>query len=60
LRKYIKLIIQNNGLGVAAEDIFDDGGVAASIMSREVFENSVTSLVNSEVVDIEMPGGTAI
>jgi len=60
LRKYIKLIIQNNGLGVAAEDIFNDGGVAASIMSREVFENSVTSLVNSEVVDIEMPGGTAI
>lgn len=60
IRKYIKMVIENNGLGVSAEEIFNDGGVAACIASREVFENSVTSLVDSEVVDIEMPGGTAI
>lgn len=60
IRKYIQMVIDNNGLGVSAEEIFNDGGVAASIASREVFENSVTSLVDSEVVDIDMPGGTAI
>ena len=60
LRSYIQTIIQNNGLGVSAEEIFGDGGVAACIASRQVFENSVTSLVDSEVVDIDMPGGTAI
>lgn len=60
IRRYIKTVIHNNGLGVSAEEIFDNIGVAACIASRQVFENSVTSLVDSEVVDIDMPGGTAI
>lgn len=59
IKRYIKTIIENNGLGASAEEIIESG-VAASIASRNVFENSVTKVVESEVVDIETSGGSAI
>ena len=61
IKAYIQTIVKNNGLGASAEDIIKEAdGVAAGIASRRVFENSVTSIVNAEVVDIETTGGTAI
>ena len=59
IKNYIRTIIENNGLGASAEEIIGSG-VAASIASRRVFENSVTKVVESEVVDIETTGGSAI
>ena len=59
IKRYIRTIIENNGLGASAEEIIENG-VAASIASRKVFENSVTKVVESEVVDIETSGGSAI
>ena len=53
-------IVKNNGLGSSAQDIIANGGVAAGLMTRQVFENSISAIVNSEVVDITTNGGTAI
>jgi hypothetical protein len=47
-------------LGSSAEEIIANGGVAAGLISRTVFENSASSIVNSDVVDINTKGGTAI
>lgn len=60
IERYVKDIVDGNGLGLAAEDIIVNGGVVASLTQRSVFEQSVSSLVNSEVVDVKTPGGTAI
>uniref|UniRef100_A0AAU8B7P9 Capsid protein n=1 Tax=Dulem virus 42 TaxID=3145760 RepID=A0AAU8B7P9_9CAUD len=60
VRQYMKSIIQSNGLGVAAEDLLEDNNVVSSLIQRTVFEQSVSSLVNSEVIDIVTNGGTAI
>jgi len=60
VQKLVQLIAKNNGLGHSAEEILDNGGVVASLMSRKVFENSVSKAVNSEVVKINTKGGTAI
>ena len=57
---FVKRIIQNNGLGAAAEEIINNGGVIASLTSRRVFENSTSATVNSEVVDINTKGGSAV
>ena len=60
VRQFIKTVVINNGLGSSAEEIIANGGVAASIISRTVFENSASSIVNSDIVDINTKGGTAI
>jgi len=57
---FVKLVVKNNGLGISAEEIIYNGGTAASLISRTVFENSATAIVNDEVVDIKTKGGTAI
>ncbi|WP_173431861.1 hypothetical protein [Sharpea azabuensis] len=56
----IQTIIRNNGLGSSAQEIVDRGGVVASLMSRKVFEQSVSAAVNRDVVDINTKGGSAI
>lgn len=60
VEQFVKTVIRNNGLGSAAEEIVANGGVAAGIISRTVFENSTSSIVNSDIVDINTKGGTAI
>jgi len=60
VQRLVQLIAKNNGLGHSAEEILENGGVVASLMSRKVFENSVSKAVNSEVVKINTKGGTAI
>ena len=56
----IRRVVENNGLGIPAKDIIDNYGCAASLTSRRVFEQSVSALVNSEVVKINTNGGTAV
>lgn len=57
---FVKLIAHNNGLGTSAEEILNAGNVIASLMSRTVFENSLSAVVTGEIVDINTNGGTAI
>jgi len=57
---YISQIIRANGLGKTAEEIIANGGVAAGLMSRIVFENSASVVVNDAVININTKGGTAI
>ena len=58
--RFIRRIVENNGLGAAAEEIIGNGGVVASLTSRRVFENSTAATVNGEVVDINTKGGSAV
>lgn len=57
---FVSQVIKSNGLGFTAENIINNGGVAAGLMSRTVFENSVAKRVNEEVININTKGGTAI
>ena len=57
---FVKSIVQNNGIGVAAEELVENNSPAAALVSRQVFENSSSSFVNKHVVDINTKGGTAI
>lgn len=60
VRQYVKRILENNGVGATAEEIIAYGNRVASLMSRKLIEQSVSALVNSEVVDIITNGGSAI
>ena len=60
VQDYVKTIAINNGLGEAAQQLLAEGAVAAALMSRSVFEHSVSSQVNKKIVDINTSGGTAI
>lgn len=56
---YIVSIARNNNMGYTAEQIARNG-TASSLSRREIFENSATAIVNSELIDINTPGGTAV
>ena len=58
--KWIKRVIENNGIGSSAEEIINNGGIISSLMSRKVFEQTVSSAVNKSVVNINTHGGSAI
>lgn len=60
VQQFVETVVKNNGLGSSAEEIIANGGVAAGIISRTVFENSASAVVNSDVVDINTKGGAAI
>lgn len=57
---YTRRITRSNGLGYPSQDIIDNYGIAASLTSRKVFEQGVSSLVNGEVVKINTKGGSAV
>lgn len=58
--RFIRSIVENNGLGIPTKDIIDNYGVAASSVSRQVFEQSATSVVNGEVIKIDTNGGSVV
>lgn len=60
VQEFVETVVKNNGLGSSAEEIISNGGTAAGVISRTVFENSASSIVNSDIVDINTKGGTAI
>lgn len=60
VRRYIKEIVKNNNMGAYAEEVIENGGSAACLPSRRLFENSVSAKVNANVINIETQGGTAV
>lgn len=58
--KYLLSICENNDLGTASEEIMRNGGRIASLTARQVFEQSISSMINADVVDIKTQGGAAI
>lgn len=60
VQNFILEIIDSNDLGDVAREIITSGGVASGIVKRQVFENSASSFVNKNIVDIKTQGGTAI
>ena len=60
VQRFVQTIAKNNGLGSSAEEILSNGNTISSLMSRTVFENSVSSVVNGEVIEINTNGGTAV
>ena len=57
---FVQRVCSSNGLGASALQILSKGGTISSLMSRRVFENSVSKFINKLVVDINSKGGTAI
>jgi len=53
IHHFITEIAESNGVGESAVSLLQSGCKAVSSSSRSVFENSVTNVVNSDVVDIE-------
>lgn len=60
IRRYLLQICQNNNLGNLNEEVLENDGVIASLTSRLLFENSISSMVNKEIVDINTSGGAAV
>lgn len=60
IRRYLLQICQNNNLGNLNEEVLENGGVIASLTSRLLFENSISSMINKEIVDINTSGGAAV
>lgn len=60
VKDFILSIVKNNGLGSSAESIINSGYAAECLMSRLVFEQSVSKYVNENVVNINTQGGSAI
>lgn len=60
VRKYFKHVAQNNGLPSSVIELLNDTGTVESLMQRVLFEQSVSSFVNSYVIDIPTKGGSAI
>ena len=60
IQDYILSICENNDLGLSSEEIIRSGGKVASLTARQIFEQSVSSMVNKEVIDINTNGGAAI
>ena len=57
---FVQRVCSSNGLGTSALQILSKGGTISSLMSRRVFENSVSKFINKLIVDINSKGGTAI
>ena len=60
IQDYILSICENNDLGLSSEEIIRSGGKVASLTARQIFEQSISSMVNKEVVDINTNGGAAV
>lgn len=60
VKNWLAKICLSNGLGTIAHQIIMNGNSAASLMARTVFENSASSFVNDNTVNIETTGGTAV
>ena len=60
VHNYFKTIALNNGLPNNVVELLNDAGTVESLMQRVLFEHSVSSLVNSRVIDIPTKGGSAV
>lgn len=60
IQKYINNIVLNQNLGIVAETIINNGGVAECLTNRTIFEQNAVAKINENVIDINTQGGTAI
>ena len=60
VHNYFKRVALNNGLPNSVIELLGDTGTVESLMQRVLFEHSVSSLVNSSVIDIPTKGGSAV
>lgn len=60
VHNYFKRIALNNGLPSSVIELLNNSGTVESLMQRVLFEHSVSSLVNSSVIDIPTKGGSAV
>lgn len=60
VHNYFKRIALNNGLPNNIVELLNGFGTVESLMQRVLFEHSVSSLVNSSVIDIPTKGGSAV
>lgn len=58
--KFIQNVILSNGLDDLSLDIIKNGGSAASLSSRDIFEQAVAAMLGRSIIDINTQGGTAI
>lgn len=60
IRNFLLSVCRSNGLSSIYEDLIANGMTIASLSSRQLFEQSVASLIKSEIVDINTNGGAAV
>ena len=60
IRNFLLSVCRSNGLSSIYEDLLANGMTIASLSSRQLFEQSVASLIKSEIVDINTNGGAAV
>ena len=60
IRNFLLSVCRSNGLSSVYEDLLANGMTIASLSSRQLFEQSVASLIKSEIVDINTNGGAAV
>jgi len=60
VHNHFKRIALNNGLPSSVIELLNNSGTVESLMQRVLFEHSVSSLVNSSVIDIPTKGGSAV
>lgn len=60
IRNFLLSVCRSNGLSSVYEDLLANGMTIASLSSRQLFEQSVASLIKSEIVDVNTNGGAAV
>ena len=60
IRNFLLSVCRSNGLSSIYEDLLANGMTVASLSSRQLSEQSVASLIKSEIVDINTNGGAAV
>ena len=60
IKEYLISIAEGNGMSTSVRRILENGGTISSLSSRQLFEQAVSSMVNSEIVDINTDGGSAV
>ena len=60
IRNFLLSVCRSNGLSSIYEDLLANGMTIASLSSRQLFEQSVASLIKGEIVDINTNGGAAV
>lgn len=60
IRNFLLSVCRSNGLSSIYEDLLANGMTVASLSSRQLFEQSIASLIKSEIVDINTNGGAAV
>lgn len=60
IRDFLLDVAISNGMDSATQRILSNGGTISSLSSRKLFEQAVCSMINSNIVDINTFGGSAV